>query len=751
MTRHSKPRLAVQPLEAREVPATLVNPTTLTYRDTDGDDVQVVFSKPILTAANVNQIFTFDTGTVDGNNAVGQQLRVLQLDGLPTARGSTITIAATKSAANGGDDLAAVGQLQVLDLDLKAVTIDGDVGSLVAGDARRSTPGIGTLTVQSMGRYGTTTGAGFLAVGATGGIGSLVVHGDVRDTMVTLGDDKIGKVSIGGSLIGGADQDTGTIRAGRIGDVEIKGSVVGGLGTRSGSIVAGTDKVTGAIGNVVIGGDLLYGPGPASSGQVSSTGGIKSVTIGGSVSGGVNARGALKAVTVAGNLNGGLIKATGPLGTVSIAGDMTGGVVAGGTIRAEGALKGVTVGGNMGGRISVAGKAGPVAVTGSSTGFITLGAGTGVTIGGDLKGTGPSNSGRIHSPGRIDVIQVGGDVVGSDGDRNGSIHVAGAKSITIGDDVIGGLAIGKDQGSGYVYAGDVKTLKVGGDVVGGESGLGGSGYVQVGRATAVEVVGDVIGGTGWTHSGAVLGEAFGSLTIGGSVIGGSATGGDKLVNAGYVQGGRIANLTIGKSLVAGTDNTTGEFGGNGAVVVTNDLAKATIGSLVGNATNPAIVAARGQAKPTGSTDVAIGSLTVTGNVDRAQILAGYGRQFADFLGMNGDAQIGSVTVGGDWIGSSLVAGVYAGPNKHFGDGDAGEGAITIIKNKANVSSKIGSVDIAGAAVGTADPTDFFGITAQTVAAVRVGFGVGGPLALKAGKGNDDLFVGPVDDFKVREV
>jgi len=43
-------RSALQTLESREPPATLVNPTTVTYRDTDGDNVTVQFSKPVLTA-----------------------------------------------------------------------------------------------------------------------------------------------------------------------------------------------------------------------------------------------------------------------------------------------------------------------------------------------------------------------------------------------------------------------------------------------------------------------------------------------------------------------------------------------------------------------------------------------------------------------------------------------------------------------------------------------------------------------------
>src|SRR5262245_60504375 len=58
MTRQSarRPRpstLRLESLEPRDAPATLVSPMKLTYQDADGDNVAVVFSKPILNATNV--------------------------------------------------------------------------------------------------------------------------------------------------------------------------------------------------------------------------------------------------------------------------------------------------------------------------------------------------------------------------------------------------------------------------------------------------------------------------------------------------------------------------------------------------------------------------------------------------------------------------------------------------------------------------------------------------------------------------
>jgi hypothetical protein len=60
----------IEPLEPRIAPATLTG-HVLTYTDVDGDKVVIGFSKGMLTDA----MFTFDTGSVDGDNSVRQQLQ----------------------------------------------------------------------------------------------------------------------------------------------------------------------------------------------------------------------------------------------------------------------------------------------------------------------------------------------------------------------------------------------------------------------------------------------------------------------------------------------------------------------------------------------------------------------------------------------------------------------------------------------------------------------------------------------------
>src|SRR5262245_2043101 len=152
--------LRLEQMESRDAPATLVNATKLTYQDADGDNVAVTFSKPVLNTGIVNSLFAFDTGLVSGSNAAKQQLQRIDMTviGAPAA-GTSITLTAVHTALNGGDGFAALGHINASGIDLGQVTIDGDLGRIRAGDATTTTAGLKGLTVQSLGRFGTSTGA----------------------------------------------------------------------------------------------------------------------------------------------------------------------------------------------------------------------------------------------------------------------------------------------------------------------------------------------------------------------------------------------------------------------------------------------------------------------------------------------------------------------------------------------------------------------------------------------------------------
>src|SRR6516165_4765266 len=84
--------LRLQELETRLVPATLVDPMTVTFKDADGHNATVSVSRPLFDAATVNQVFTFDTGSVNGDNSVPQQLQKLNFTALnpPDVNGASV-------------------------------------------------------------------------------------------------------------------------------------------------------------------------------------------------------------------------------------------------------------------------------------------------------------------------------------------------------------------------------------------------------------------------------------------------------------------------------------------------------------------------------------------------------------------------------------------------------------------------------------------------------------------------------------
>src|SRR5262249_44784716 len=151
---------------------------------------------------------------------------------------------------------------------------------------------------------------------------------------------------------------------------------------------------------------------------------------------------------------------------------------------------------------------------------------------------------------------------------------------------------------------------------------------------------------------------------------------------------------------------------NGAVIGYLDIGSVTIrGDMVGSAANPAVISAGGHFMSTGGPDLAIRSVTVKGRVEHGLILAGvdpitpYAYQPVD-----ADAQIGSVTVGGDWIASSIAAGAVAGA-AGFGSPDDTKMSGQGVRDDPTVSSEIRSITIGGKVTGSDSAGDHFGFVA----------------------------------------
>lgn len=467
------------------------------------------------------------------------------------------------------------------------------------------------------------------------------------------------------------------------------------------------------LGVVVIDGDL----GKVNAGDLIGTAAIKSITVG---SLGVNGT-----VTGAPDLNSAIF---GLVGKLTVLGDVRGASID---------VRNAMVGG--------AGSIGALKIGGS-------------LVGGDI-----DDSGNLRVAGNVGSVRIGHDIVGSYMQETGLIEIGGAVgSFTLGGSIAGGTA----PITGRVFiSGAVGPVKIGGSIVGGDAVQTGE-FVAATSVGAVSIRGDLIGTVG--ESGDFrAGAAIKSFTVGGSIIGGTAglsvngrvaAGGDlgpvKIggdldgITAGMTgsifAGGNLKSVTIGGSIrYAGFGLTIHSEGSIGTISVVGDVRGVGVDAF-------AVITARGSLNPASdAAAVAIKSVKIGGSVSYTAIFAGYDDTFT---AVNPDAQIGSVRVGGDWIASSLAAGVKPGVG---GFGTPGDAAIGV---GSGVVSKIGSVVIRGAVAGTAGgnfPGDSFGIVAQQIGSVRV---VGVALPFTSGAGNDNLaltdsrfVLGSLGDFLAHEV
>jgi hypothetical protein len=262
------------------------------------------------------------------------------------------------------------------------------------------------------------------------------------------------------------------------------------------------------------------------------------------------------------------------------------------------------------------------------------------------------------------------------------------------------------------------------------------------------------GGSG-DHSGIISADGklasakIGALIGGGGDFSGSLRAGQGIVNAG------AGAISIKGALTGGAGNQSGSIVAEGkiaSVVVDLDATGGTIRAgddIVALTFKQNVdgtkVAARGQAVQGATKDVAIGKISVGGNVANAQFLAGYDTALA---ASNPDAQIGTVTVNGNWIASDLVAGVIDAGAAGFGD--AGDVAIGGDFN-AGIVSSIASIIIKGTVSGTpAIAGDHFGFAAQKIAAFKA-TGVAAPQPPLNALADGQFFDVVTDEVTVREI
>jgi hypothetical protein len=724
-------------------------PSTLTYTDTDGDKVRI----------------TASAGDLTGHaTIVGGQLLFLDLSD-PMFNGANITFTVTRTG--NGDGLAAVGRINGGSNNFGTIVVRGDLGAITTGSGSATVPAIQSLRVGSMGIYGLATqgNVGDLASSLNGALGALNVAGDVKEAII-FAAGTIGPVTVGGSLIGGAASQSGSITArDGLGLVTIGGSIRGGGGVTSGAVACTQD-----VAGVTVGGSLVGGAGATSGVIFSAQGATGPVKIGGDIVGGtatftgrVFGRTKLASVTVGGSLVGGSandsgrIHSDGNIGPVNIGHDVIGGSSHRcGLIESGGKMGALKIGGSL-----VGGSGGEC---GSILSHDDIGP---VTIGHDVLGTG-NESARIIG-GRLSAVTIGGSLIGGSGYSSGLIVGASMGAVKIGGNVLGGAG----APSAYIQSsGKIASITIGGSLLAGPGGNsarivsdGDMGAVTIagdmhgsaifsgsiecrGKLAAVTIGGSLRGGSG-RNSGWIFSQSnMGAVKIGRDFVGGSVNAGDPVLDrSGFIEteAGRIASVTIGGAVRAGTDNSTNVTGllRNAAISAGNDIGSIVIeGSVAGSVgTNITRVTftARGQASPTATTDVAIGKLTIAERAERMSVLAGYA---SNILPLNGNAQIGPISTGGDLAASHLIAGVrvVSGFGDVFGNPDD-----FIIGNLPNSIARIASIVIGGVVLGSPASSGRFGIESHTIGSLTInGFAVPivSPLALSPLTG---------DDVTVREV
>lgn len=713
----SRARLTVVELESRLAPASLVNSTMLTYQDVDGDNVTVKLSKPLLNAGNVNNVFTFDAGNVNGDNSLKQQLRHIDLSWFAAAgNGTGITVTAVRSSVNGGDGLVNVGYIS--GWDLGAVSVRGDLEAIAAGDANTATTALVSLAVQSMGRFGTSTGSPTTQSDILGPVGTLTVKSEIVGVFLqafgagAADDDagRIGKIVIGGSLIGDATGGGSISSTGDMGSVTVGGDVAGSSGGYSGRIFSG-----GKLANVFIGGSLI-GVG-FHSGSVESTGDMGPVKIGGDIRGGT------------GTESGEIRSTAGAIAKVAVGGSIIGGSGAG-TPTTDQDLNSNPIYVGAGSIVSYL-DMGPVSVGGSLVGGLGFGSGiivslngriqgaaTVVTIGGSLVGGGGLESGFIFSQGDMGLVKITADMRGSAGDDSGGIQTFSGK---LGGLTLGGSLVGGNGGnSGCVFAnfpsqdlGPVLgAVSIAGDIRGGDGSLSGT-VLSSGQIASAFVGGSLIGGNSaapavfvdnvdqYFSTGDIASQGdIKRVVIGGSLNGSSDDGSGSILSA----AGKIQGMSVGSSLLGGGGKQSGRVfcaGDMAAFKVSRDIrggdgqdsGKISNGGQMAGATiGGSLIGGTGQSSAQIFSSLDMGPVKVTGDVR-----GGVGQSSGT---ISSSSNITSITINGSLIGGGKLAGEINAANlgniNIVGNVRGGDGSNS---GRIFTPGKLASMTIGGSVIG----------------------------------------------------
>lgn len=583
--------------------------------------------------------------------------------------------------------------------------------------------------------------------------GSLVGGGDYSGSIVAY-SKMTGDVKVGGSLQGGAGLYSGSIFSfnGTGKSISIGGGLFGANGAYSGSVAS----TLGNVGNVTTGSYLSGGNG-FYSGSIYGKTGLGNVSVGGSVfgssgqnSGFIGTDGASGQnagdITVLGDLSGGSDFSTGVIsansaGKISITGSILGGSEQGaGGIYLTGGAKSVSIGGNVEGTDKAS--AGTVKILGATAKLSSF------TVGGSLLGDMGASGGSITVNGSVDKFVIGGGLGGGDGTGSGSLTFGTIKSLTVGTgaNVVASIYGGGGSNAGSIIGTTLGTASLSGNIQGG--GAAGAGKIDVVTAKDITVGGNLLGGSADT-TGAILvgsGGLTGKLTVNGNVsqsvfdnvsnsaliqvggsgakaieikgnlVGGSASMAAIKNSGAVVVTGMLKSLTIGGDITAGEyfDNTNVNLGAIRAGFIDTMVVK---GGLQGaSSDSPVVITAQGNTAKTSGTNIALKALTIEGSVNNARILGGYdtiGTTKDGNGGANGGgAQMGTITILGDFLDSSIATGVDNNTNSFA---NWANGMNTLLSTNPIVAS-IAKIVIQGSCFAASQN----GVAAEKISSLSVG-------------------------------
>lgn len=390
---------------------------------------------------------------------------------------------------------------------------------------------------------------------------------------------------------------------------------------------------------------------------------------------------------------------SGSVGAVNIRGDLVYGALQLGNNSAP--IGTVKVGGSLNG------KPGDGTAGG---GLIVFGPVNTVTIGHSLIGGTQLDSGTLLIESGVKALHIGGDLIGGASVLSGKVDISGASSstvVTIGGSIFGGSV----NEAGNLDANIVKSITVGGDVRGGTAG--GTGLISVNSAQAITIKGGLYGGNISTSNT----NPVGSVLVSGS----------------------LGSLTIDRDLVAGVYSTGGQNAPNGGIYVGGNLGSLAIhGNVQGDKFFRAIITVTGATPTKPGNFNAIGKVTIGGSFEFGILDSGgpEGTNANGDLGMalNPDSGIGSVTIGGDFLHSSILAGTN--DLDTIGAGRATSTTEFDTQSIGDVTRHaiLGLVSIKGAIQDDFHSTGESGFEAETISKIIVG----GHTVYKAGQGFKNL-------------